>query len=79
MIAFITAHIADIAITSLLLVILTLVIRTLIRDKKAGRSSCGGNCTGCSMGGCCHAQAGCGSADKKNVQTGGSCQWNMRL
>ncbi len=40
------------------------LIRSLIRDKKAGRSSCGGNCascgacSACAMGGACHGATG---------------------
>ena len=38
------------------------IIRGMVRDRKAGRSSCGGNCAacggacaGCAMAGACHA------------------------
>ncbi|MDE7210507.1 MAG: FeoB-associated Cys-rich membrane protein [Lachnospiraceae bacterium] len=35
--------------------IVAMVIRSMVRDKKAGKSlQCGGNCTAC--GGHCHAQ-----------------------
>ncbi|MCM1023765.1 MAG: FeoB-associated Cys-rich membrane protein [Prevotella sp.] len=35
--------------------VIFLAARQLWKDKKSGKSSCGGNCAGCS--GCCH---GCG-------------------
>ena len=44
----------------LILFAVGLVIRTLIRDKKAGRhicgGSCGGGCSGCPMQGQCHSK-----------------------
>lgn len=50
-----SAHLADIIILALIALAVFLVIRSLIRDRKAGRSSCGGNCSSCgvcSSGGC---------------------------
>ncbi len=42
----------------ILLVIVTLIIRGMLRDKKAGKSViCGGNCKTC--GGCCSTCRGC--------------------
>ena len=42
----------------ILLAVLTLVIRSMIRDKKAGKSViCGGSCQSC--GGCCSTCRGC--------------------
>ena len=39
---------------SVLAVIVGLLIWKMIKDKKAGKSSCGGNCSHCAMGGTCH-------------------------
>ena len=44
-----------ILICAIIIAIFALLIVSLIRDKKAGRSSCGGSCAGCAMSGCCHA------------------------
>lgn len=42
----------------ILIVIVALVIRSMVKDKKAGKSlSCGGNCGSCPMGGSCSSQA----------------------
>ena len=39
----------DLVILAVLAVWICLVIRKLIRNKKAGRHSCGGDCSGCAM------------------------------
>ena len=39
----------------ILLLIVALIIRGMIRDKKAGKSSCGCNCAKCAMAGKCHS------------------------
>ncbi len=36
------------------LLIVALVIRGLVRDRRAGRTSCGKNCSHCAMAGKCH-------------------------
>lgn len=35
-----------------------LAVRKIIRDRKQGVSSCGGNCGGCGLSGSCHDQGG---------------------
>ena len=30
------------------------IVRSLVKDRKQGKSSCGGNCGHCPMGGSCH-------------------------
>ncbi|MBQ7335859.1 MAG: FeoB-associated Cys-rich membrane protein [Clostridia bacterium] len=37
-----------------LIAVVTLIIVSMIRDKKAGKSSCGNSCASCPMGGKCH-------------------------
>ncbi|MBR3283017.1 MAG: FeoB-associated Cys-rich membrane protein [Ruminococcus sp.] len=46
-----------------LIAVVALIIFTLIRDKKAGRSSCGHGCQNCAMHGKCHG-GGAPSAKK---------------
>ena len=53
MLDWIAANTANIIIIAILVAVVTLVIIKLVRDKKAGRSACGGKCSGCAMGGCC--------------------------
>jgi len=54
MIEFIRDNIGTIICGAVVLLILVLVIRSLIKDKKKGRSSCGCSCAHCAMAGRCH-------------------------
>ncbi len=51
---WLAANLSTIIITLVLIVIVGLILRSMVRDKKNGKSSCGGNCGSC--GGCsaCH-------------------------
>ena len=40
----------------ILAALVILIIRVLIKDKKAGRSGCGAGCAGCAMHGSCHSK-----------------------
>ena len=42
----------NVLIIAVILLVVALCIRSLVNDRKAGRSSCGGNCASC--GACCH-------------------------
>lgn len=54
MIAWLAANWINIVLIAVIAVVVFLVIRGMIRDKKAGKSSCGGDCGSCgaSCGGC---------------------------
>ena len=52
--SWLAANIWTILICAALITMVVLLIRTLIRDKKTGKSCCGG-CSGCSMSGSCHS------------------------
>lgn len=43
-----------ILVVLILAVIVGLVVRSILRDKKAGKSSCGAGCAHCAMRGSCH-------------------------
>ena len=45
---------STILISAVLLLIVIAIIRSMVRDKKQGKSSCGANCAHCAMGGTCH-------------------------
>lgn len=45
----------NILIISLVIVLVALAVISMIRDKKAGKSSCGCNCSNCAMAGKCHS------------------------
>lgn len=52
MAAYLTENIGTILITILLVLIVAGIIRSMIRDKKKGRSVCSGSCAHCGM--CAH-------------------------
>ena len=54
MLQWISTNIGTILISPLLLAAVALIIRSMMRDKKQGKSSCGGNCAGCAACGACH-------------------------
>lgn len=49
-------NIPTIIIILVLALIVTLIIRSMIIDRKKGKSSCGAGCTGCAMSELCHRQ-----------------------
>ncbi|MBQ8171861.1 MAG: FeoB-associated Cys-rich membrane protein [Oscillospiraceae bacterium] len=53
---FIVNNIGTIVVGLLVLAVLALAAWKMISDKKQGRSSCGGGCSGCPNAGLCHAQ-----------------------
>ncbi|MBR5349583.1 MAG: FeoB-associated Cys-rich membrane protein [Lachnospiraceae bacterium] len=53
MLEWIAANIGTILITLLLIMIVAGIVLSLIKDKKQGKSSCGGNCAHCQMCAAC--------------------------
>ena len=49
MLTWILANLGTIVITAVLIVIVACILHKIIKDKKHGRSSCGGNCAHCNM------------------------------
>ncbi|MBR6308869.1 MAG: FeoB-associated Cys-rich membrane protein [Lachnospiraceae bacterium] len=56
MIEFLTQNIGTIVISAGLVAVVTLIIRSLINDKKKGKSTCGGNCGSCAGCSACHSK-----------------------
>ena len=54
MLNWFAANLGTILISLILAVIVTLIVVYLLRQKKAGKSSCGANCAHCAMHGQCH-------------------------
>ncbi len=54
MLEFIKDNVGTIVISLILIGIFALIIKSMIRDKKKGKSSCGCNCAHCAMAGACH-------------------------
>ena len=55
MLAWFAANLINIVLILVVAGVVGLIVRGMIRDRKAGRSSCGGSCADC---GACH---GCGT------------------
>ncbi len=51
MFAWIVDNLATVGVCAVLVAVMAAIIVKLIKDKKAGKSSCGGNCAACPM--CC--------------------------
>ena len=56
MLAWIIENIGTILICVILFVIVAAVIRKMVHDKKAGKSTCGCSCGHCAMNGTCHSK-----------------------
>ncbi len=65
--AWLTQNIGTILICAVLIAFFALLIRSLVRDRKKGKSSCCGGCAGCAMAGHCHPNT-VKSADKAEDQ-----------
>ena len=54
MLLWLQENLSTIVIGAVLLLVVIAIIRSMVRDKKQGKSSCGANCAHCAMGGTCH-------------------------
>ena len=67
MLNWLSVNLVNIALIAALVLIVSLLICGMVRDRKAGKSPCGGNCAacgackGCSACGSCHAMNGKGT------------------
>ena len=55
MLTWLSANLINIALILVIALVVTLIVRGMIRDRKSGRSGCGGNCADCG------ARHGCSS------------------
>ena len=51
--AWLSANLINIVLIAVIALITGLLIRSMIRDRKAGKRSCGGNCASCGVCSCC--------------------------
>ena len=58
MLEYILNNIGTISVALIVALIVGAVIAVMIRDKKSGKSSCGGGCSGCPYSGKCHGEDG---------------------
>ncbi len=56
MLNWLSANLVNIALIAALVLIVALLIRVMVRDRRAGKAPCGGNCASC---GACHGCQGC--------------------
>ena len=56
MLQWIQTNLGTMLICAVLIVIVALIVRSLVRQKRQGTSSCGCNCAHCAMHGACHRQ-----------------------
>ena len=56
MLNWLSANLVNIALIAALVLIVGLLIRVMVRDRRAGKAPCGGNCASC---GACHGCQGC--------------------
>lgn len=56
MIDWLASNWVNILIIALIALAVFFAARSLIKDKKAGKSSCGCNCSHCALAGKCHSQ-----------------------
>ena len=54
MLNFLSQNIGTIIVCLCLAVVIFFIIKKMVKDKKAGKSSCGCNCSACAMHGECH-------------------------
>ncbi len=67
MLAWLSANLVNIVLVAVIVLIVALLIRGMIRDRKAGKSACGGNCASCGACGGCGSCGQCASIpDKSN-------------
>ena len=65
MLNFIIDNIGSIIVSLVLVLIVFIAVRSMIKDKKSGKCSCGGNC---GMSGACSGCAMSGACCKGNVE-----------
>ena len=54
MLQWLSENLATILVCVGLAAIVAVIIAVMVRDKKKGKSACGGTCAHCSMSGSCH-------------------------
>ena len=62
MFSWLSANLINIVLVAVIVLITGLLIRSMVRDKKAGKSYCGGNCASCGACSGCSACGTCGAA-----------------
>ena len=64
MLTWLSANLINIVLIAVIVLITGMLIRSMIRDKKAGKSSCGGNCASCGVCSGCSTCSKCSMMKK---------------
>ena len=75
---WLSQNLATIVIVAVLAVIFGLLIYSLIRDKRSGKSSCGGGCAGCANACYCHPQAAAKDPDAEKKEPASEARANAQ-
>ena len=70
MLSWLSANLINIVLIAFIAAIVVLLIRSMIRDRKAGKSACGGNCACC---GACSSCGGCARSDTGKSDPSQNC------
>ena len=54
MLQFLENNWGTLVVAAVLILVVLLVVRVMIRDRKAGKTACGNNCASCGLAGKCH-------------------------
>ena len=55
MLEWLSSNTANIIVVAAVLALVVAAVMIMIKDKKAGKSSCGCNCSNCALAGKCHS------------------------
>ena len=69
MLAFFSQYGYTILIIAALIALFGFLLAMLIRERRAGKSSCCGGCAGCAMAGTCHAQTGAKKEEESSEES----------
>lgn len=61
---WLSQNIGTIIVCAVIVAGCALLVWSLIRDKKKGKSLCGGHCAGCAMAGRCHSAGSSAATDR---------------
>ena len=63
MLAWLSANLINITLIAAVALIVFLLVRVMVRDRKAGKAPCGGNCASCGACRVCASCSGCVAAE----------------
>ena len=67
MLAWLSANLINITLIAAVALIVFLLVRVMVRDRKAGKAPCGGNCASCGACRGCASCSGCGAAEGTSI------------